>query len=219
MLASDRDLLILEPTLFRDVVWLGQRLSRGGGTISGTVLTFASPDVALEDAGVTSGHVATVAGVSYEVIERVGANQVHVSRPRASAAGTTLPPSPVAGADAWVVTFSPQIALAEAQVLRMLGIDAEAAAGPAPDGGRRLTAADITNPEALRRLVALGALHLVFAGASVLGGPESAHGERAAWYRTRFADERARVVVELDTDGDGQPDATRTLNAFRLSRA
>ena len=54
MFAQDRDLLALDPNLFRDVAWSGQRLVSGVGNISGTTLTLTSQDVTLEAAAITA---------------------------------------------------------------------------------------------------------------------------------------------------------------------
>lgn len=211
MFASDRDLLVLEPNLFRDVGWVGQRLARGTGAIGGTTLTISGADVALDAARVGPGMVAVVNGVAYEVLARLSASALTISRPRLSAGDPAQPPTPVAGVEAMIVTFGPQIGLVHQQLLRMLGIEpADAAARPGE--------ADITNAAALTRLEALGALHLVYAAASGAGGPDSAAAQRAAMYRARFADERERAAARIDTDGDGAPDATRRFNVVQFVR-
>lgn len=221
MFASDRDLLVLDPNLFRDVGWVGQRLLRATGSVSGSTLTISAYDVSFADAGVGPGHIITVDGVTYEVIERLSATQATVSRLRASAADPVLPPSPASGKDTWVVTFTPQVAAVHEQVIRLLGIepqDPPDLAGVTADPGG-VTEASITNPGALARLEALGTLAIVWGAASALQGPRSPAGERAEWYRARFARERETVSVRLDLDGDGRPDATRHLGNAPMRRA
>jgi len=211
MFATDRDLLILEPNLFRDVGWVGQRLCKGTASISGTTLTLGGADVALDAAGVGAGHVVTVGGTSYEVVARLGATTLTISRPRASGLDPILPPSAASAVEAMIATFVPQIAIVERQVLRMAGIEPEDATPSVP------TASDIANPGALTTLVALGALHLVYAaaGASAGGGWLT---ERAAMYRDRFSAARQSVRVLVDLDGDGVADATRRLNVAQFVR-
>lgn len=214
MFATDRDLLVLEPNLFRDVGWVGQRLLRGLGAISGSTLTISSYDVALDAAGVGPGHVVTVDGASYEVLARLSATQATLSRLRASPGDPALPPTPVSGKDTWVATFAPQIAAVHDHILRAAGL--EPLDPPAP-GVADQTA--ITNPGALTRLTCLGALAAIWGAASALQGQQSPAAERAEWYRARFSREKETVAVRLDLDGDGLPDATRRLGCAPLLRA
>jgi hypothetical protein len=211
MFASDRDLLALEPNLFRDVGWVGQRLIKATGAIAGSTLTLTGADVALDVSGVGAGHVATVNGVGYEVIAVLSATQATVSRLRADAAGPVIPPSPVTGAETFVHTFAPQLGIVHAQLLRMVGIEPGD-----PESG--VTEACIVNAAALLRLEALGALYLIYAAASGPTGPGSAQGQRAEFYRSRFAEERERAAVRLDLDGDGVADATRRFNVVQFVR-
>ena len=213
-LALDRDLLIFEPDLFRDVGWLGQRLVSGTCNISGTTLTLTAHDVDLGAAGVTTGHVAVVDGTPYEVIARLSATTAAVSRLRASDADPAIPPSPATGKPVTIATLRPQIAMVELQVMRMLGIEPTAAAEPGV-----LFQTNITNPKALVRVVSLGALHLIFSAAAALSPEGSPNWVRADLYRNRFADERQRTAAQIDTDGDGLPDATRRLNTLQFTRA
>ncbi len=212
MFASDRDLLLLEPNLFRDVGWVGQRLTRASSSsVSGTTLTLTSPDVPLDAAGVEAGNVAIVNGVGYEVVARLSSTQLTISRPRARLDDPVQPPSPATGVEAFVHTFAPQLAIVHAQLLRMVGIEPD---DPASEPGP----SRIVNPTALTRIEALGALFMVFAAASAAAGPESPAGKRAEFYRLRFAEERERAVVRLDLDGDGVADATRRFNVVQFVR-
>lgn len=217
MFATDRDLVTLEPGLMRDVGWSGQMLVRGVGTIAGSVLTLSpGPEADLQAAGVGPGHVALVAGTSYEVVEVLGPLSARVSRLRDLPGDPVRPASPVSNAAVTVTTFSPQIRVVHEQVLRMAGIEPSAPAGPGRPG-----AGAITNGPSLARLEALGALHLVFAAAAAPGGDltPASWWSRASMYRERFAAERQRIVAEIDTDGDGSPDATRRLNMVQFVRA
>ena len=213
MFAADRDLLVLEPNLFRDVSWLGQRLFTGTCTITGTTLTASGVDFAA--LGVDAGHVALVDGASLEVVARVNATTLTVSRPRAGLDDAAIAPVAGTARPLTITTFAPQLGVVHRQVLAMLGLlDVASAAEP-----EALTGAAITNPRELRMLETLGTLHLVFAA---LGGaaasttsPESG---RAEMYRTRFVAERGRTSARIDTDGDGLADATRRPSVMMLVR-
>lgn len=211
MFATDRDLLVLEPNLFRDVGWLGQRLVQGTGSVSGTTLTVAGVDLAA--LGVTAGHVVVVDGASLEVIARLSATTLTVSRVRAEADSAVVPPAAGTGLAVVITTFRPQIALVHRQVLRMLGV---AAVGE--DAAGEISEAQIVNAEDLRLVEAAGALHIVLASAAALAGPQSALGQRAEAFKRMFAAERGRVSARIDVDGDGVADAQRYLNAMQLFR-
>jgi hypothetical protein len=219
MFSSDRDLLILEPNLFRDVGFAGQRLVKGTGTVSGGVLTLTAQDNDFAAAGVAAGHVALVDGTPYEVLERLSATTVSLSRLRADPAGPALPPSPITDKPAEVVTFAPQIAASHRIILRLLGIEPD---DPPMPG--LITESHITNPGALRLAECLHALSGVFYAACTgyTGGPGGAAfsiWQRAQMYRERFEAERQTAAARIDTDNDGLPDATRRLNVIQLVRA
>src|SRR6185295_3403553 len=115
MFATDRDLLALEPNLFRDLVWAGQRLPRGTSSISGTTLTCSSPETLFDAAGVTTGHVIVANGIGHEVISRLSTTQLSISRPRAASTSPVLPPTAATNVEAWVVTFAPQMEVVHRQ--------------------------------------------------------------------------------------------------------
>lgn len=213
MFATDRDLLVLEPSLVRDIGWVGQRLAKGSGDIAGMTLTMTSQDVGFDEAGVDAGGVVVAGGVVYEIVERLGAGTLTISRMRGSTDGPVLRPSPVNGVSVEVPTFGPQLAMVHGQVLRMLGIEPDGAA----DVGA-VTESSITDPGALVLLESLGALHLVFAAAAALASDNSPAAIKAGLYRERFAAERGRAAVRVDTDGDGVADATRRPSVVQLVR-
>ncbi|MEX2218351.1 MAG: hypothetical protein WD749_06280, partial [Phycisphaerales bacterium] len=97
MFAQDRDLLVFEPELPRQVGWVGQRLVSGTGTIAGNDLTLTAQDVTFGAAGVGAGHVVLFDGTPYEVLARPSATVVTVSRHPADAEAAPRPPSPAAG--------------------------------------------------------------------------------------------------------------------------
>jgi hypothetical protein len=173
-------------------------------------------------AAVGAGFVAVVDGTAYEILARLSANSVALSRPRPAAADPTLPPTPAADKPVEVWTFRPQLALAHSAILRMLGIDD---ADPVVPG--RVTEDDITNPSSLRIVEALLALQLIYdATVSIITPPPPTKAgwshpiwSRAQSYRERFEQERQRASARIDLDGDGLPDSTRRLNVIQLRRA
>lgn len=214
MFINDRDLLLLEPNLFRDASWAGQLLVSGSGNVSGTTLTLTVYDVDFDSARVDAGYVVLVDGTPYEVLARLSATTVTISRLRVDPNESALTPSPVTSKPVTVMTFRPQVSIAHAQVLRMLGIE------PASTGeSGAITDSDITNPEDLVLVECFAALHMIFAAVSSLSSPTSPLVERMEMYRQRFATERQRAAALIDTNGDGLADATRRLNIIHLTRS
>jgi len=207
--ATDRDLLVLEPSVFERVAWVGQRRSAGTGNVMGSVLTATQSDAAFDAAGIGAGSVVLIGGVAHEVLSVDSASAMAVSRLRDGADDAGIPAADAAGVGFAVWTFGPQIEDVHRRLLRMLGLDD-------PDGPG---AGGVTNPEDLRGLEAMGALHLVYAGASAAGGSGSVEAERAAWHRARFAEERSRVAARIDLNGDGVADVIRRPGVVALRRA
>lgn len=213
MFATDRDLLVIEPGLLGEVAWVGQRLVSGVGSVSGTTLTLSAQDHGLLAQGVGAGSVVRIAGNGYEVVGVSGEDTAEVSRLRASAGDPALGLTTMTGQAVEVFTFRPQIMDAHRRVLRMLGLEP---AGETAEG--ELDGSAVKNPGGLVRLEALGALHLIYAGASAGMGAEAPASVRAALYRARFAGERGAVVARIDTDGDGVADAVRRPGVGRFVR-
>jgi len=212
MFSSDRDLLVYEPGLFGEVGWASQRLVAGTGSISGTTLTMSSQDNGFDEAGATSGHVVVVDDRPCEVVSRTSASVLEVSQLRVDPEDPAIPPPPATAAAVRLTTFAPQMGLAHRQLLTMLGIGEAGSDAEVTEGM-------IVNQAELGRAETLGALFLVLTGASAVSGPFGVLGRRAELYRRRFEAVRRRLAVLLDTDGDGEVDATRRLNALRLERA
>ncbi len=219
MFATDRDLLAIEPNVFRDAGVAGQRLLKGACDIGGTTLTLTAQDVDFAAADIGPGHVALVDGTPYEVIARLTSTTATISRIRAGAADPVQPPSPATGKPVEIWTFAPQIAAAHRLLLRMLGIDPEDP--PAPF---QVTEQNITNPASLAPIEALGALYAAY-GCTMLSVPGGSGGwahpvwSRAQMYRERFEAQRQLAAARIDTNGDGLPDATRRLNTIILTRS
>ena len=213
MFARDRDLLVIEPGLLGSVAWVGQRLVLGVGSVTGTTLAMGSQDNGFVSQGVGAGSVVSIGGAGFEVVSVSSETEATVSRLRDSADGPAVALADVTGAEVSVFTFAPQIADTHRRVVRMLGLEV---AGEALDD--ELDESAVVNPASLVRLEALGALHLIYAGASAGQGADSPAAARAALYRERFAAERGAVVVKIDADGDGVADAARRPGLTRLVR-
>jgi hypothetical protein len=215
MFATDRDLLTIEPSLFRDAAPAGQRLLKGTADIAGTTLTLTAQDVDLAAANIGQGHVVLVDGTPYEILERLTSTTATISRPRASINDLAQPPSPASGKPVEIWTFAPQLARAHAEILRMVGIDPGEPAAPGI-----VTESCITNPISLRDVEAFAALYLIytFAAGPAVGWEVNQIWERGQIYLQRFDHHRQLAAARIDTDNDGLPDATRRLNTLILTR-
>lgn len=215
MFATDSDLLMYEPRLFLDVVWIGQRIAAVSGLVTSGIAV--APGVSFNSIGIMPGHVLNYKDGSYEVVQVLGPTQLGISVPRASSDDPAVLAPDTATTPMKIYTFRHQMVQVHDQILRMLGIEPEL---EAQEGESLVTESNILNPSALRRLEALGTLHLIFSAASAsgVGGDASSFAERAEMYRQRYADERGRVSALIDTDGDGKPDATRRPSVMRFVR-
>lgn len=213
MFATDRDLLMFEPRLFFDVSWASQKLvdSASGGSINSAGDTLTLSGGTFDSLGIGEGFVVIAGATPLEVVERLSATQVRISRLRASAGDALIPAASGSGLKVVIHTFRPQIAIVHRQVMRMLGIE--------PGGGSSPRESDITNPSSLVPAEALGALHLIFSSAAALVGGDSTLWVKARMYEERFRRERRRVVAEIDLDGDGRADTIRRASAAQFMRA
>ena len=208
MFAKDRDLLVIEPGLYRDVVWNGQRLLSGTGDLSGTTLTLTSGSFL--DGEIGAGHVVLVDSVPMEVVSVQSDAVATVSIMRGDSVSSVIPGKPATGAVVEVFTFAPQVEIVHRQVMSMVGIDVDDVDG--------LGDSAVTNPGALVVLEVLGALHLIYASAGAPGRGGEAFLDRAKLYQQRFSAERGSVVAFIDLDGDGIAETRRRPNSFVLTR-
>jgi hypothetical protein len=216
MLTTDADLARIEPHLFIEAQHVGQRLTRGTVSITGTTLASLGVDVAFDAAAVAPGHICVVDGQTYEVVEQTSATALVISRVRARGQTDVQPPSPVSNKPMHVVTFAPQRAIAHAQVMRSIGIEPDL---PPDTAAGRPGVESILNPGALVHLEALAALQLIWLSATLNAGADATVAARAERFKEMYARERERVGAFIDLDGDGFPDAVRRPSIVPLLRA
>ena len=214
MFCRDRDLLALEPGLFRDCLWAAHVRVRSTGSLAGGIISLDDP--ALAGAAVAPGMVALFAGVPLEITSTTGDTKINISLLRPDPADAPILPRDADAAEVVVHTFAAQIALAHARMLHMLGLR-PAGSPPFPAGSLDETA--VTNPRDLAHAEALCTLHLIYSAAAAGLRDDSPAAQRAAMYRARFTLARAQARALIDTTGDGIPDAARTLNTLLLQRA
>ena len=212
MFSTDRDLLALEPNLFRDVSFLAQTLAVTTGTLTAGVLAIDDP---LSDSTVAPGCVVLLDRTPLEILSITDPSTLVVSLTRPDPDGPQILPLNRAAAPVAISTFQPQLAIIHRQLLAMLGHRVRRAP-PAP--GIILESA-ILNPRDLTPIECFGALNLIYSAAAAPLSDSSPQAQRARMYQDRFAQERWRARAEIDFDGDGAADAVRTLNISHLHRA
>jgi hypothetical protein len=210
----DREIAVLDPSAFRDLAWLGQTLTRGEGSITGTTLeTTTAPEVNFTDTLIEEGHVINVGGVVLEVVAVTSTESMELSVPRPTIESPVEPPRQLKSVPYSVVTFRTQLEWVHRQVLSMLGLRPGVEATD-----ERLSESVVLNTWELARVEALGALHTIYSAAGALEANDSPNNQRAAVYRRRFQEERQRVVAHIDLNGDGKADAVRRMNVGIVER-
>ena len=196
MFARDIDLIVIEPTLLRDVVWPSQTLLRGQGAVEESELTIADKAADLAMLGVDTGHVVMLGETPAEVVKRIDERRLLLSRPRA-AGGEVIGVGKYAGA-VRIATFVPQIDVVHRRLMRWAEIEDQRRV---VDGGGAGYAE------------ALGALALIhFAN-------EPAPSARGVQYQRRFEIECERLALRLDLDGDGVAEQVRRVSGGPMYRA
>jgi hypothetical protein len=208
---TDRDLITLHPSLFREVSYLSQRLFRGIAKVqAGQVVAIGGTF----SAAVKPGHVVQLGEIVLEIIAVVNSTTLNVSMPRGDAAAAVIAPADTGNLTATITTFDPQIGVVHAQVLRMLGLEPSQTTLDDLSPGE----ASVLNPRDLALVEALGVLHLIYTSAAAPLGDGNTLAARAEHFRDRFAHERWRARAIIDTDGDGRADAVRSMSVGVLRR-
>ena len=212
LMIADRDLLVVEPTLFIDAAMVATTLlSTADGAVSGTVLTSAAAD--FESAGIGPGHVVRLIafGSAAEIIERSDATSLEVSLPRADVDDDMIPPGDGEDLAISVPTFARIIAQAQHWALAALGLESEHPTQPLDESA-------IINPAPVRSLIALRTIMMAFEQAAALLPDDLSLEARADLYRRRAAAAARQVAALIDADGDGIPDATRRIDTIAFVR-
>ena len=212
MFATDRTLLALEPMLFRDVVFLSQRLCAGTCSTSESTLTASTLDPDFLAANVQPGHILTIDGVSYEIAEVAASDTLKVSRLRASQDTPLIPPAALTDRPFTIDTFDPQLALAHSRLLQMLSL------APAGVASHLVSETALLNPADFAPFEAMLALkHLLNAAGTLSRDTPQLSALRAA-IDLSLRNARQSLTANLDLNGDGLPDSRRRLDVQYLMR-
>lgn len=215
MPAHDRDLLLLEPNLFRDIQPASQTLLIGTCDVDEYTATLTESSASFTTAAIAPGFVALIDAIPYEVIAVTSPITITISRLRKDVTQTILLlPAQKTGLPIAIVSFAPQLAAAHDALLRAAGIE--------PDGphlpGTPLES-QITNPAALTPLICLHALAAIHFSAAAGLPPDSPPAHRATLLQRKLEYESERASLSLDLNNDSLPDALRPLRGGPLLRA
>lgn len=206
--STDRDLLVLEPSIFHDMPFIAQqRIRATDAAITGVTLSSASSNFTTAQIG--AGSVVLVANQAFEVLARIDDHTLTISMPRNAAADGAIP-STITGTNQALVarTFAPQAALVADTLLRMIGLD--------PDDPRRHDT--IVSVGTMSMLEALGTLERIYSAATAVNQTDVSIRFKAADYRKRFGAACRSARVLIDTDHDGLGDVTRQPGVANLTR-
>ena len=211
--STDRDLLLLEPRVFNDVAFIAQEfVHESDGAVSATTLTSVQADFEMAD--VDAGSVVLISQVPHEVVERIDANMLTISLPRARTSDVAVPGESGSSQEIIVRTFRQQAALVHDALLRMIGID--------PDDSGGLDEDAVISLNLMAKLEALGTLERVYSAAQLydsMGETDNTYfREKADEYRSRFATARERATILIDVNQDGLAEERRRLGLIRLRR-
>jgi len=217
ILCTDTDLLHWEPNLLREAVFASQTLLTGTGDLASTTFTVDGPaGASLLTAHVAPQQVIALSGATsgcYPIVSVDSATQLTLSvlYDGLFPAGGSGTPSPVATAldlGFAIRTFWPQRRIVSDLLFAAAGLDP--------------TRADIDDvvlsPESLRKAAVLGTLQMIYSALGAAAAEPAALAVRADLYERLYRRALRNAVVELDLNGDGEPDARRSLNVLQLQR-
>lgn len=213
-LITDRHLLIIEPNVFTSAAAASTIvLSADDAAVSGTTLSSALSD--FDAADINSGHVAVFDGDALEVISRLSATTLDVSRPRAWSMGddAKIMPEQTSDKSLKVPTFARLIERTQYELLQSLGIAGD-------DDSTEMTALEsVLNPTMLKRLIAMRTLERAFAIAASLEPDDPSLHALAAIYREAFRAVAASATIVIDSASGQTADVLRSLATTTLWRA
>ncbi len=203
---TDRDLAVIEPLMFVDAVSAATLLETVlDGSVLGNNVTSPTADFAAVNIG--AGSVVVVGTTALEVMDRLSATTLTVSRLRADVNDPILPPDGGNGLKVTVYTFARLIRQVEDDLLRRLGLDPQVIGGP-----------QLVNFPAVARLAGLRTVAAAYATVASISTLNDSLAARATLYADRAATVLRGLEALVDIDGDGVEDALRRPSLINFNR-
>lgn len=208
--ATDRDLMILEPNLFRDLPFLSQqRFDSMDGILTQGHLNCASADFVT--LGISTGDVVQVKDQPLEILARIDATHLHVSLIRATVIDASIPPANTSDAKVVIRSFHAQLTAAHDMLLQMLGLDR--------DDPEQVHGEDaIISTTLMTRLETIATLERLYTAAQTLSGDNQMVESKAEHYRKAFRRTWLEARIAIDQDGDGIAERTCQPAVSNLKR-
>lgn len=211
---KDRDLLVIEPTIFTGGGFGSQQLAEGtDGTLSQGAFASASADFV--STAVQAGMVLCVYTTvpaesrSYEILSVDSGTELAVSILRPERDGGAIAPPSGTELKYYINTFAPQILAAQATLQEKLRQIAEA---------EGITSADFVDSMHFRKVVSLATLAAIFTALASNAVDTDANWVKADHYRRLHKAALPALRLARDIDGDGLAESTRTLGNVSLRR-
>jgi hypothetical protein len=213
MMTTDADVLALDPLIFRDGIFAARVLTKGTGNVDGATFTSITADLDFGAAAIDVGDVITIQSSAMEVVASIASNVLEVSGPF-TRSGASRPALPTTNTAFIIATFAPHIRDVESRLLLQFGIEA----ADSPELGLPKES-QIMNPRDVKRVVAWGVLHMIYAILAGADGKDSRFWKRSEHAREVFEMARRVLTVYIDTDQDGSADLTRRLSVIDVARS
>lgn len=214
-LCDDRDLAILEPALFSDCSFPAQVLADGtGASLTAGSLSFDGLDFAAR--GVEPGCVAFVydpSRMNEQLLEVTAAEPglpITLSALRPNRNGPPITPDDRPEVCFRICTFAMQAGITVSEITQRLDIQPGCSTAP-------FSLDHVLNREDLRRPCMFGTLARIFASLST-GRMNEPFFEKRCLYTAEYQRACERMLIELDTNGDGRADAIRLAGIGHMIR-
>jgi hypothetical protein len=200
---NDLDLLHWEPTILADAAFASQTLLDADASLDGTLLTLSAGSWLTSQ--VSAGDVAVLSGAvngCFPIASVNSATDATITVFRGSRTDETPIPPPNAGAVHVVVrTFLPQREIVASMLERAVDLR---------------PGETLLNPGSLKLAAVAGTLQMIFSALAALAEEPAHYNVRADLYERLYRKQLRSVAVEVDTNGDGQPEYRRSLGVLRL---
>ena len=218
LFCNDADLLYWEPEVLREAAFASQTLDAGTGSLSGTqfsVVTgtvFTSRAVEPGQVIVLSGAVAgcfPIVAITDPFNLQLGVLNDELFPDPPATTPPLISPGTASGLDFVIRTFWAQRRVVSDLLSQAIGII---------PGTAEAQAAQILNPQALRRAATLGTLQMIYNAMAAAASEPAPFTVRADLYERLFRRAMRQAQVDIDLDGDGRADSRRSPGLVRMFR-